>query len=194
MGLFSRLVASFWAPSSLSTFTPRSQQTLALARRVAASLGRDCVDIDHMLVGLLWLNQGVAVLALKKAGVDLQILKSEIEKGCPRGDMSIEAIRMPYDKSVKLCLALGMREMKSLSNSNFGTEHILLGIMRYGAGVAARELNIRGLTLISVREHVRDVKIEESKKGANQASVPTPASVTPAAGAPVAPDAGAAHL
>src|SRR5881227_3127545 len=107
----------------MNNFTPRAQQVLALARKEADRFNHNYVGTEHLLLGLIKLGQGVAVNVLQKMGLDLEMVGN-----------------VPYTPRVKKVLALAGKEAKALNHSYVGTEHILLGLLREGEGVAARVL------------------------------------------------------
>ncbi len=123
----------------MNNFTPRAQQVLALARKEADRFNHNYVGTEHLLLGLINLGQGVAVNVLQKMGLDLETVRNAVEKQVgthqakPTGNI-------PYTPRVKKVLALAGKEAKALNHSYVGTEHILLGLLREGEGVAARVL------------------------------------------------------
>ncbi len=124
----------------MNNFTPRAQQVLALARKEADRFHHNYVGTEHLLLGLINLGQGVAVNVLMKMGLDLQTVRSAVEKQVGTGPESKPSGNIPYTPRVKKVLALAGKEAKSLNHSYVGTEHILLGLLREGEGVAARVL------------------------------------------------------
>jgi ATP-dependent Clp protease ATP-binding subunit ClpC len=124
----------------MNNFTPRAQQVLALARKEADRFNHNYVGTEHLLLGLIKLGQGVAVNVLQKMGLDLDTVRSEVEKQVGSGPETKMVGNIPYTPRVKKVLALAGKEAKSLNHSYVGTEHILLGLLREGEGVAARVL------------------------------------------------------
>src|SRR6266403_2240141 len=124
----------------MNNFTPRAQQVLALARKEADRFNHNYVGTEHLLLGFIKLGQGVAVNVLQKMGLDLETVRMEVEKhvGSPPETKMIGNI--PYTPRVKKVLALAGKEAQALHYSYVGTEHILLGLLREGEGVAARVL------------------------------------------------------
>jgi ATP-dependent Clp protease ATP-binding subunit ClpC len=160
MNMLTRWLADFRGQTPQLDFTPRAQQTIALARRIAVAHRGEGVELEHVLAGLLALNQGIGIRVLTKAGIDLPELKSATERSFPAGSGSGDATQLPYQKPVKLCLALALREAVSMRNSHCGTEHILLGILRHGEGPAFKILSDRGFALKPAREIIRMVQAE----------------------------------
>ena len=124
----------------MNNFTPRAQQVLALARKEADRFNHNYVGTEHLLLGLIKLGQGVAVNVLQKMGLDMETVRMEIEKQVGSGPETKMVGNIPYTPRVKKVLALAGKEAKSLNHSYVGTEHILLGLLREGEGVAARVL------------------------------------------------------
>jgi ATP-dependent Clp protease ATP-binding subunit ClpC len=124
----------------MNNFTPRAQQVLALARKEADRFNHNYVGTEHLLLGLIKLGQGVAVNVLQKMNLDLETVRLEVEKQVGNGPESKMVGNIPYTPRVKKVLALAGKEAKALNHSYVGTEHILLGLLREGDGVAARVL------------------------------------------------------
>ncbi len=124
----------------MNNFTPRAQQVLALARKEADRFHHNYVGTEHLLLGLINLGQGVAVNVLQKMGLDLETVRSAVEKQVGKGPESKPTGNIPYTPRVKKVLALAGKEARALNHSYVGTEHILLGLLREGEGVAARVL------------------------------------------------------
>ena len=124
----------------MNDFTPRAQQVLALARKEAERFNHNYVGTEHLLLGLIKLGQGVAVNVLQKMGLDLERVRMEVEKHVGSHPETKMVGNIPYTPRVKKVLALAGKEAKALNHSYVGTEHILLGLLREGEGVAARVL------------------------------------------------------
>jgi ATP-dependent Clp protease ATP-binding subunit ClpC len=125
---------------TMNNFTPRAQQVLALARKEADRFNHNYVGTEHLLLGLIKLGQGVAVNVLQKMGLDLETVRMEVEKQVGSGPETKMVGNIPYTPRVKKVLALAGKEAKALQHSYVGTEHVLLGLLREGEGVAARVL------------------------------------------------------
>ena len=124
----------------MNNFTPRAQQVLALARKEADRFNHAYVGTEHLLLGLIKLGQGVAVNVLERMGLELDAVRQEVEKEVGSGPPQKSSGNIPYTPRVKKVLALANKEAKSLNHSYVGTEHLLLGLLREGEGVAARVL------------------------------------------------------
>jgi len=124
----------------MNNFTPRAQQVLALARKEADRFNHSYVGTEHLLLGLIKLGQGVAVNVLERMGLELEAVRMEVEKEVGSGPPQKSVGNIPYTPRVKKVLALANKEAKALNHSYVGTEHLLLGLLREGEGVAARVL------------------------------------------------------
>ncbi len=138
-------------PEPLNNFTPRAQQVLALARHAADLLRHEQLGTGHLLLGLLNLGQGVAVNVLRQIGVTLDLARTAVEQQVGRGSEAKPAGLIRYTPRVKKVLVLAGQEAKALKHSYIGTEHILLGILREGDGVAVRALISLGVDLARCR-------------------------------------------
>ena len=138
----------------MNNFTPRAQQVLALARKEADRFHHNYVGTEHVLLGLIKLGQGVAVSVLQKMGLDLETVRGAVEKQVGTGqDTKIQG-SIPYTPRVKKVLALAGKEAKALNHSYVGTEHILLGLLREGEGVAARVLKALDVDIERTRNEI----------------------------------------
>jgi ATP-dependent Clp protease ATP-binding subunit ClpC len=124
----------------MSDFTPRARQVLVLARKEAERFKHNYVGTEHLLLGLIKLRQGVAVDVLQKMGLDLERVRMEVEERVGSHPETNMIGDIPYTPRVKKVLALAGKEAKALNHPYVGTEHILLGLLREGEGVAARVL------------------------------------------------------
>nr|WP_281384360.1 ATP-dependent Clp protease ATP-binding subunit [Pelagicoccus albus] len=138
----------------MNNFTPRAQQVLALARKEADRFHHNYVGTEHILLGLIKLGQGVAVSVLQKMGLDLETVRSAVEKQVGSGPEGKAAGSIPYTPRVKKVLALAGKEAKALNHSYVGTEHILLGLLREGEGVAARVLKSLDVDIERTRNEI----------------------------------------
>ncbi len=138
----------------MNNFTPRAQQVLALARKEAERFNHNYIGTEHLLLGLIKLGQGVAVSVLQKMGLDLETVRLEVEKEVGTGSEQKVTGNIPYTPRVKKVLALASKEAKALNHSYVGTEHILLGLLREGEGVASRVLKSLDVDLERCRQEV----------------------------------------
>ncbi|MYL65915.1 AAA domain-containing protein [Bacillus hwajinpoensis] len=133
-------------------FTERAQKVLALAQEEAIRLGHNNVGTEHILLGLIREGEGIAAKALTALGLGSEKIQKEVEKLIGRGQDSVQSIH--YTPRAKKVIELSMDEARKLSHSYVGTEHILLGLIREGEGVAARVLNNLGVSLNKARQQV----------------------------------------
>src|SRR6516165_6028106 len=138
----------------MNNFTPRAQQVLALARKEADRFNHNYVGTEHLLLGLIKLGQGVAVNVLQKMGLDLETVRMEVEKQVGTGPDQKMIGNIPYTPRVKKVLDLAKREAKNLNHTYIGTEHILLGLLREGDGVAARILRNLDVDIEQTRQEI----------------------------------------
>jgi ATP-dependent Clp protease ATP-binding subunit ClpC len=163
----------------MNNFTPRAQQVLALARKEADRFHHNYVGTEHILLGLIKLGQGVAVSVLQKMGLDLETVRSAVEKQVGTGTETKTQGSIPYTPRVKKVLALAGKEAKALNHSYVGTEHILLGLLREGEGVAARVLKSLDIDIERTRNEIlRELDPQfsggESGGGGEEAAAPSP--------------------
>jgi ATP-dependent Clp protease ATP-binding subunit ClpC len=139
---------------AMSNFTPRAQQVLALARKEADRFNHNFLGTEHLLLGLIKLGQGVAVNVLQKMGLDLETVRMEVEKQVGTGPDQKMIGNIPYTPRVKKVLALASKEAKALNHTYVGTEHILLGLLREGDGVAAKVLKNLDVDIEQTRQEI----------------------------------------
>ncbi len=138
----------------MNNFTPRAQQVLQLARKEADRFNHGYVGTEHILLGLIVLGQGVAVNVLQKMNVNLESVRLEVEKAVGVGPETKTVGNVPFTPRVKKVLALAGNEARALNHAYVGTEHILLGLLREGEGVAARVLKNLAVDLDKTRIEV----------------------------------------
>ena len=138
----------------MNNFTPRAQQVLALARKEADRFNHAYVGTEHLLLGLIKLGQGVAVNVLERMGLELDTVRLEVEKEVGSGPPQKSPGNIPYTPRVKKVLALANKEAKALNHSYVGTEHLLLGLLREGEGVAARVLKRLDIDIQRTRNEI----------------------------------------
>jgi ATP-dependent Clp protease ATP-binding subunit ClpC len=139
---------------TMSNFTPRAQQVLALARKEADRLNHNFLGTEHLLLGLIKLGQGVAVNVLQSMGIDLETVRMEVERQVGTGPDQKMIGNIPYTPRVKKVIALAQREAKNLNHTYVGTEHLLLGLLREGDGVAAKVLRALDVDIEEARQRV----------------------------------------
>src|SRR4029077_20009186 len=129
----------------MNDFTPRAQQVLVLARKEAERFKHNYVETEHLLLGLIKLGQGVAVNVLHKMGLDLERVRMEVEKYVGSHPATNMIGNIPSTPRVKKVLVLAAKEARALNHPYVGTEHILLGLVLEGDGVASRVLKSLGM-------------------------------------------------
>ncbi|MGP1910425.1 ATP-dependent protease ATP-binding subunit ClpC [Metabacillus sp. JX24] len=133
-------------------FTERAQKVLALAQEEAVRLGHNNIGTEHILLGLVREGEGIAAKALTALGLGSDKIQKEVESLIGRGQEISQTIH--YTPRAKKVIELSMDEARKLGHSYVGTEHILLGLIREGEGVAARVLNNLGVSLNKARQQV----------------------------------------
>jgi len=139
---------------SFGNFTPRAQRVIELARREADNFNHPYVGTEHLLLGLIALGEGVAVTVLEKMGVSLESVRLEVEQAVGHGPETKTVGNVPFTPRSKKVLQLAIAEAQGLNHSYVGTEHVLLGLLREGEGVAAQVLRNLDVDLETVRIEV----------------------------------------
>ena len=163
---------------AMNNFTPRAQQVLALARKEADRFNHNFVGTEHLLLGLIKLGQGVAVNVLQKMGLDLETVRMEVEKQVGTGPDQKMIGNIPYTPRVKKVLALAAKEAKALNHTYVGTEHILLGLLREGDGVAARVLKNLDVDIEQTRQEILK-ELDPNFNAQEESAVPEPPEKAP---------------
>ncbi|GGM35183.1 negative regulator of genetic competence ClpC/MecB [Paraliobacillus quinghaiensis] len=133
-------------------FTERAQKVLALSQEEAVRLGHNNIGTEHILLGLISEGEGIAAKALTSLGLEAEKIQQEVENLIGKGEKVSQTIH--YTPRAKKVIELSMDEARKLGHSYVGTEHILLGLIREGEGVAARVLNNVGVSLNKARQQV----------------------------------------
>ncbi len=141
------------AEEFMQNLTPRAQQILALARKEADRLNHNYIGTEHILLGLLKLNQGVACNVLTKLGVDLDALRAEIERHLPANPGKVKD-QITFTPRAKKVLMLAQKEARAMNLSYVGTEHILLALLKEEEGMAAQFLKAFDLDFEQVRQEI----------------------------------------
>ncbi|MFL0756702.1 MAG: ATP-dependent Clp protease ATP-binding subunit, partial [Prochlorococcus sp.] len=134
-------------------FTEKAIKVIMLAQEEARRLGHNFVGTEQILLGLIGEGTGVAAKVLKSMGVNLKDARVEVEKIIGRGSGFV-AVEIPFTPRAKRVLELSLEEARQLGHNYIGTEHLLLGLIREGEGVAARVLENLGVDLTKVRTQV----------------------------------------
>jgi hypothetical protein len=136
-------------------FTDRARRVVVLAQEEARLLNHNYIGTEHLLLGMVHEGEGVAAEALEQVGVSLDRVRSEVEQIIGRGvGQPDPGAHIPFTPRAKKVLELSLREALQLGHNYIGTEHILLGLIREGDGVAAQVLTKLGADLSRVRQQV----------------------------------------
>ncbi|HEV8571648.1 MAG TPA: ATP-dependent Clp protease ATP-binding subunit [Actinomycetota bacterium] len=134
-------------------FTDRARRVVVLAQEEARMLNHNYIGTEHILLGLIHEGEGVAAKALESLGISLEAVRSQVEEIIGQGQ-SAPTGHIPFTPRAKKVLELSLREALQLGHNYIGTEHILLGLIREGEGVAAQVLQKLGADLNRVRQQV----------------------------------------
>ena len=148
-------------------FTGRARRVVFFAQEEAGRLGENYVSTEHLLLGLVRENDSVAARILDRMGVSLGRIRSEIERQVTRGDGRLGQ-DMQLTPRAKRVIDLAYDEARQLSNNYIGTEHLLLGLIREGEGLAGRVLAKLGVELERTRREVMALQDNDSGMPANQ--------------------------
>ncbi len=134
--------------------TPRAKRVLELAGREATRLNHDHVGPEHLLLGLIALQEGVAFATLKMLGVNLSQLRLEVEKCCGTGGSTTTDGIIPFDPKANMILQMAGREAQAMNYNFIGTEHILLALLRDSKNIATRILHNLNIDFEKVRKQI----------------------------------------
>ncbi len=148
-------------------FTGRAQQVLVLAQEEAKRLSHDFIGTEHLLLGLVREGSGIAARALQNMGVDLGKVRQEVERLIPKGDRVVSQ-GISYTPRAKRVVELAIEEGQNLGHNYVGTEHLLLGLLREGEGIAAQVLSNLGIDLKRTRKEV--IQLLGGEEGAGRAT------------------------
>ena len=151
-------------------FTDRARRVVVWAQEEARALNHDFIGTEHILLGLVGEGQGVAAKALESLGISLETVRQRVEGTVPPGQYSRPSGHIPFTPRAKKVLELSLSEAKLLGHRYIGTEHILLGLLREGEGVAAQVLAALGADLDGVRERVIQLLAEYQARKAGPAA------------------------
>jgi len=138
-------------------FTERARKVIILAKEEARRFNHDYIGTEHILLGLIREGEGVAAAVLQKLGVSLENIRLEIEKLVQPGPTTQIIGDIPFTPRAKKALELAAEEARSLGHNYIGTEHLLLGLIREGEGIASQVLLNLGMDLNSVRNEVMEL-------------------------------------
>ena len=138
-------------------FTERARKVIILAKEEAKRFNHDYIGTEHILLGLIREGEGVASAVLQNMGLSLDKIRLEIEKLVQAGPATVVSGDIPFTPRAKRVVELSMEEARGLGHNYIGTEHLLLGLLREGEGVAAQVLLSLGLDLDKVRNEVLEL-------------------------------------
>ncbi len=157
-------------------FTDRARRVVVLAQEEARMLNHNYIGTEHILLGLIHEGEGVAAKALESLGISLEGVRSQVEEIIGQGQQAPSG-HIPFTPRAKKVLELSLREALQLGHNYIGTEHILLGLIREGEGVAAQVLVKLGADLNRVRQQV--IQLLSGYQGKEAATSGGPAEGTP---------------
>jgi ATP-dependent Clp protease ATP-binding subunit ClpC len=159
-------------------FTERAQKVMVHSQEEAIALNHNYIGTEHILLGLIREEEGIAAQVLNNRGIALDAVRQQVETAIGKGQQKIEQI-MGYTPRTKTVLELSVEEARSLGHSYVGTEHLLLALIREGEGVAAQILAAMGLNFDIVRQEIMELLKDEGSKskpgGAASKDANTPA-------------------
>ena len=138
-------------------FTERARKVIILAKEEARRFNHDYIGTEHILLGLIREGEGVAAAVLQKIGVSLENIRLEVEKLVQPGPTTQIIGDIPFTPRAKKALELAAEEARALGHNYIGTEHILLGLIREGEGIASQVLLNLGMDLNTVRNEVMEL-------------------------------------
>ena len=174
-------------------FTDRARRVVVLAQEEARLLNHNNFGTEHILLGLIHEGEGVAAKALESLGISLEAVRNQVEEIIGQGGSSPSG-HIPFTPRAKKVLELSLREALQLGHNYIGTEHILLGLIREGEGVAAQVLVKLGADLSRVRQQVIQLLSGYSGSGQGEGSEPGKETVGGSAERGDGPQGGAAIL
>ena len=157
-------------------FTDRARRVVVLAQEEARTLNHNYIGTEHVLLGLIHEGEGVAAKALESLGISLEAVRQQVEQIIGQGQQPPSG-HIPFTPRAKKVLELSLREALQLGHNYIGTEHILLGLIREGEGVAAQVLVKLGADLNRVRQQV--MQLLHGDQGKDPAAAGTPSETAP---------------
>ena len=138
-------------------FTERARKVIVYAKEEAKRFNHDYIGTDHLLLGLIREGEGVAAAVLQKLGLNLETIRLEVEKLVQAGPATQVVGDIPFTPRSKKALELSAEEARALGHNYIGTEHLLLGLVKEGEGMAYRVLLNLGLDLGKLRNEVMEL-------------------------------------
>ncbi len=153
-------------------FTDRAKKVMNLARQEAQRFNHEYLGTEHILLGLVQEGSGVAANVLKNMSIDLNKIRTEVEKIVKTGPSMVTMGQLPFTPRAKKVLELSMEEAGNLGHNYIGTEHLLLGLIKENEGIAAQVLLNLGVKLEDVREEVLDFLGADSNEEEEEEGTP----------------------
>ncbi len=165
---------SMWEP-----FTERARRSIVLAQEEAQRLGNNYIGTEHILLGIISEGESLAAKVLESLGVNLAKVRQEVEAIVGRGGQTVQQ-EMVFTPRAKRVIELAFEEARQLNHNYIGTEHLLLGLIREGEGVAARVLTNLGVDPAKVRVQTTSLLGAEGQPPAPKGKSKTPTLDAPA--------------
>jgi len=150
---------SMWEP-----FTERARRSIVLAQEEAQRLGNNYIGTEHILLGIISEGESLAAKVLESLGVNLSKVRQEVEAIVGRGGQTVQQ-DMVFTPRAKRVIELAFEEARQLNHNYIGTEHLLLGLIREGDGLAGRVLAKLGVELEKARREVMALQDNETQTG-----------------------------
>lgn len=145
-------------------FTERAQKVMVFSQEEAVRLNHSYIGTEHILLGLIREGEGIAAQVLKNRSITLDAVRSQVEAIVGKGQEKVEQI-MGYTPRTKTVIELSLNEARNLGHTYIGTEHLLLGLIREGEGIAAQILTAMGLNLDSTSQEIMTLLSTERVDG-----------------------------
>jgi ATP-dependent Clp protease ATP-binding subunit ClpC len=158
-------------------FTERARQVVVLAQDEARALRHNYIGTEHLLLGLLREEEGIAARVLGELGVTVDEVRAQVGRIVGQGDEEVDTGQIPFTPRAKKVLELALREAQALGHQYIGTEHVLLGLVRENSGVAARILLDFGADAERIRNEIIGL-LSGGRPGRVQGLVSTPFTTT----------------
>ena len=160
-------------------FTERAKHVVSAAREEATRLNSEYVRTEHILLGLCREPEGIAARALEDLGVDIEALAQDIEQQCQRGTATVSGEEIAFTPRAKKVLELAVDEARRFNHSYIGTEHILLGLIKEGEGIAAKVLQDMKIDLGRIQAEIIRLLPDQGSGAPQQAQSGKKKSQTP---------------
>jgi ATP-dependent Clp protease ATP-binding subunit ClpA len=160
-------------------FTERARQVVVLAQDEARTLKHNYIDTEHILLGLLREQEGLAARVLDSLDITVEEVRAQVVRIVGQGDDDLTAGQIPFTPRTKKVLELALREALSLGHNHIGTEHILLGLVRENEGVAARILLDFDADAEKIRNEIIRMLSGPGRRTVHERALPQPSTHKP---------------